>query len=68
MQTPPRGNGAGGIAGMPGSPFLRLKQVDISAASDVEGVSARAQHSPPVARQPLVAAAHGAKEHGSTPT
>ena len=61
MQTPPRGNGFWCIAWTLGSPFLRLKQVDISAPSDVEGMSARTEHPPFLAYKPQMAVAYGAK-------
>ncbi len=68
MQTPPRCDGVCRIARLFGSPFLRLKQVDISAAGDVEGMVARADHSPFVAHQAQVAAAHRAEEHSTSVT
>jgi hypothetical protein len=68
MQTPPGCNGFRCIARMPGSPLLQLKQVDISTPSDVEGMFARTDHSPFVAHQAQMAAAHGAQEHSTSVT
>ena len=53
------------VARLLGSPILRLEQVDVSAARDVERMSARTNHSPLLARQRQVAAADGAEEHDS---
>jgi len=50
VQSPPRSHGRYGIAGVLRSPFLRLEQVDVSTASDVEGMPPRTDHSPLLAR------------------
>ena len=46
------------IARMFGAPLLRLQQVDVAAARDIEGVSARADHPPLFAQQWQMTAAH----------
>jgi hypothetical protein len=48
MQAPPCRDGRRRVTRLPGPAVLRLQQVDVTAARDVEGMSARA-HQPPAA-------------------
>jgi hypothetical protein len=66
VNSPPRRDGLRRIAGVLGSPFLRLKQVDIPAASDVKGMSPRTDHAPFIEHQRLTAASHRAQEHSTS--
>jgi hypothetical protein len=68
MQTPSRCNSLRRIARMLGPPLLRLQQIDISAAGDVERMPASANHSPILARKADTAPAHGTKEHSTSVT
>ena len=63
VQSPPRRDGSRRVARLLGSPLLRLEQVDVSAARDVERMSARTEQSPLLAHQRHVAIADGAEEH-----
>ena len=60
METPPRCDSFRGIARPFGSPLLRLKQVDVPAPSDVEGMPAGADHRPFGAHQAEPAASYWA--------
>src|ERR1035437_2462894 len=63
MQSPPFGNSRHRVTRLLRSPLLRLKQIDVSASSDVERVPLRAQQMPLLAHQRQVAATDGADEH-----
>ncbi len=63
VQSPPPGDGGSRVARMLGSALLRLKQVDVSAARDVERMAARTEQPPLLAQQRHVAAADGTLEH-----
>ena len=63
VQSPPRCDGVYRIARMLRSTLLRLEQVDIPAARDVERMPLRTHDSPFFARQRQMAAPYGAKKH-----
>src|SRR6202011_3956781 len=66
VQSPPCSDGSRRVARLLGSTFLRLEQVDVSAARDVEGMSTRTEQPPLLAHQRRVAATDGAKKHASS--
>ena len=63
VQSPTGRDGRQRVAGLLRPALLRLQQVEVSAAGDVEGMSARTEQSPLRARQLQVAATDGAEEH-----
>ncbi len=69
VQAPARGHGSHRIARVFGTAVLRLQQVDVTAARDVEGMPARARQAAPIAErlrtalQRQVAIADRAQEH-----
>jgi len=66
VQAASRGYGIYCISGLFRPAFLRLEQVDVSAACDVEGVSARTDQALLPAFEREVAVADGAEEHSSS--
>src|ERR1700682_6273176 len=68
MQPPAGCHGRRGIAWALGSPVLRVQQVDVTAARDIEGMSARTDQPPLLARERQVAVAYRAEEHSSSVT
>ncbi len=71
VQSPPGRRGSRCVAWRFGSPLLRLEQIDVSAARDVERMAAWTQQPPllfsaHLARQGHVAVADGAAEHASS--
>jgi len=61
-KPPPRRHRLGRVAGISRAALLRLQQIDIAAARDVEGVTTRTDDAPLLARKREVATAHCAKE------
>jgi hypothetical protein len=63
VQSPPRCHGGRRVAWLPRSPVLRLKQVGVSAARDVERMSARTEPAPLLLCQRHMAVADGTEKH-----
>ena len=63
VQAPPPGNRFSRVPWLFRTAVLRLQQIYVAAACDIEGMSARADHSPFVAYQRQVASADGAQKH-----
>ena len=59
VQTPPPGDRVGSIARLLRTAILRLKEIDVSAARDVERVTARADQPLSILREDQVAFANG---------
>src|ERR1700691_5273062 len=66
VQSPARRNGRNGVARLIRSPILRLEQIDVSAAGDVEAMPSRTKHLSLVAGQGQAAIADGTHQHGSS--
>ena len=66
VQSPARRNGRNGVARLIRSPILRLEQIDVSAAGDVEAMPSRTKHLSLVAGQGQAAIADGTHQHASS--
>jgi hypothetical protein len=69
-KAPPRGDGFDRIARISRTPLLRLQEIDVAAAGDVERMPARAHGAPRLARERLMTIANGAEKlgHDSKPS
>ena len=63
MQTPAGGHSFGGVSGVSRSAVLRLEQVEVAAARDVERMSVRAEEAAVVSLERQMACADGTEEH-----
>src|SRR5712691_7895114 len=66
MQPAPRCDGSYAVTRSLGPALLRLEQIDVSAARNVERMPARTEPPALLARERQLAAADGAEEHGSS--
>src|ERR1017187_10370563 len=66
VQPAPRPDGCRGVAGLLGTPILRLEQINVPAPRDIKGMAARTDEPPLLTHQRHAAVTNAADQHASS--